>query len=85
MEGNTVAGPVVVVGYLQRLWEGSMAAVVADQLADSRLAADRVAGLDGNNMLAAPGALAASSAAAAGWSDSSKLQSAADCDAGTRT
>lgn len=81
MEGNKAAGPVGW-GYRRRLGEGSMA-VVVDRLEDSRLAVDRVAGLDGNSMLAAPVALVASSAAAAG-SGSSKLQSEADCDAGTR-
>lgn len=82
MEGNKAAGPVVV-GYLRRLWEGSMA-VVVDQLEDSRLAVDRVAGLDGNSMAADPVALVASSPAALVF-DSSKLQPEADCDAGTRT
>ena len=80
MEGNKAADPVVV-GYLPGL-EGSVAAFVLD-LEHSRVAVDRLAGLDGNSMPADLAALAASSAAAL-VSDSSKLQPGADCDAGSR-
>lgn len=82
VEGNKAAAGPVVVGCVPHLGESSMAVVVVVDLPeDSRAAVDLIAGLDGNSIPADPAALAASSAAAAVVSDSSKLQPAAGCDA----